>query len=296
MPRFPTPNAITVAIEVVGDVRITASDREDTTVEVRPGDPDRPADLKLAEATRVDLTAGRLTVTTPKSWRRFTPFGGRETVDVTVELPTGSSVSVESGFGALTTEGELGTCRVRTGMGDVRLDATGSLSARSGFGSLSVERVDGDADVTAGSGAIRVGHVAGGARLRNANGATTVDHVGGELRAKAANGDIIVGRAARSVTAKTACGDVRILGAEAGTVVAESAAGEIEVDVRPGTAAWVDAATRFGRVRNALDAGGEPTATESSVQLRCRTNAGDILIGRAAEDGADTPTLAPTSS
>lgn len=286
MPRFPTPGPVTATIEVVGDVRLVAADRDDTVVEVRPGDPDRAADVKLADATRVELTAGRLTVTSPKRWRRFTPFGGRETVEVTVELPCRSTVVADLDYGAVRTEGELGTCRVRTGMGDVRLDATGTLSARSGFGSVTVEHVDGDLDTTTGSGSIRVGRVTGSARLRNANGATTVGRVAGELRAKAANGDIVVERAGTSVTAKTACGDVRLLEVAGGTVVAESAAGEIEVGVRAGTAAWIDAATRFGRVRNALDAGGEPGPTEASVQVRCRTNAGDILVGRA-EDPAE---------
>ena len=40
MPTFDTPEPITVTLELgVGDVRITASDRADTVVEVRPSDP-----------------------------------------------------------------------------------------------------------------------------------------------------------------------------------------------------------------------------------------------------------------
>ena len=39
MPTFDTPEPITVVIDLsVGDVRITASDRADTVVEVRPTD------------------------------------------------------------------------------------------------------------------------------------------------------------------------------------------------------------------------------------------------------------------
>lgn len=286
MPRFPTPEPVTATVELVGDLRVVAGDSDETVVEVRPGDPTSAADVKLAEQTRVELSAGHLTIATPKSWRRFTPFGGRETVDVTVELPRGSQLTVDSGYGDVTTEGELGTCRVKTAMGDVRLDTTGTLSARSGFGSVSVERATGDADVSTGSGAIRVERAERGARVRNANGASRVGHVGGDLRAKAANGDIVVDRAERSVNAKTACGDVRLLEVASGTVVAESAAGEVEVGVRVGTAAWVDAATRFGRVRNALDTGGAPAPTEESVSVRARTNAGDILIGRADAEPA----------
>ena len=40
MPEFDTPEPITVEIDlVVGDVRLTASERANTVVEVRPSDP-----------------------------------------------------------------------------------------------------------------------------------------------------------------------------------------------------------------------------------------------------------------
>lgn len=39
MPNFDTPEPISVTLELgVGNVRITASDRTDTTVDVRPSD------------------------------------------------------------------------------------------------------------------------------------------------------------------------------------------------------------------------------------------------------------------
>ena len=39
MPTFDTPGPISAVIDlVVGDARITASDRDDTTVEIRPSD------------------------------------------------------------------------------------------------------------------------------------------------------------------------------------------------------------------------------------------------------------------
>ena len=41
MPTFETPDPISVTIDIVGDARITASDRTDTVVTVRP--PTRPS-------------------------------------------------------------------------------------------------------------------------------------------------------------------------------------------------------------------------------------------------------------
>ena len=44
MPTFETPEPISVSLELgVGDVRIAASERTDTVVEVRPSDPPKNA-------------------------------------------------------------------------------------------------------------------------------------------------------------------------------------------------------------------------------------------------------------
>jgi hypothetical protein len=54
MPTFDTPQPISVTVELgVGDLRIVASDRTDTMVEVRPSDPAKKADVTAAEQTRV---------------------------------------------------------------------------------------------------------------------------------------------------------------------------------------------------------------------------------------------------
>ena len=72
---------------VVGDIRIIASDRRDTVVSVSPNDASRQSDVKAAEQTRVEFSQGRLLIRTPKSWKLYTPFGGRESIEVAIELP-----------------------------------------------------------------------------------------------------------------------------------------------------------------------------------------------------------------
>jgi DUF4097 and DUF4098 domain-containing protein YvlB len=292
MATYATPEPIEATVEVIGDVRLTASDRTDTDVVVRPRDPSKAADVRLAEETLVECSAGRLMVKTPKSWRRFTPFGGYEAVDITIELPTGSTAVVDTVMGDVTTDGELGACRIKTGMGAVRLDQTEALQAKSGFGNVSVDRILGDAQLKTGSGDVRVGVVEGAATITNSNGNTTVDDVAGDLQVKAANGAIVVGRARASATTKTACGPIQIGEVGAGSVVAETAAGELEVGVRPGVAVWLDLKTSFGTVRSSLSSeGGAPSATDATVTVRGRTSAGDILIGPASvEDVADRDT------
>ena len=50
MPTFDTPAPISITVEiVVGDLRITASDRTDTIVEVRPSDPTKQSDVTAAQ-------------------------------------------------------------------------------------------------------------------------------------------------------------------------------------------------------------------------------------------------------
>lgn len=284
MPTFETPDPISVTIEIVGDARVTASDRTDTVVEVRPRNPAKAGDVKAAEATVVELRDGRLQVRTPKHWTRYVPFGGGELVTVAVEVPTGSSLEVATDLGDLHTEGELGACRLTTAMGSIRLDHTGALHAATSYGSVVVDRVVGEADVTTASGDVRIGVLDGGAVIKNSNGDTAVATVTGDLRVKAANGDIGVGRAHRSVTAKTANGDVRIRDVSHGTIVVETAAGELEVGVHEGTAAWLDVSTSFGTVRNTLGAAEGPAPTEGTVEVRARTSFGDVVIGRAAAE------------
>ncbi|XVV01643.1 hypothetical protein ACQPW3_30210 [Actinosynnema sp. CA-248983] len=90
MPIFATPEPISVALElIVGPTRITASDRTDTVVEVRPTNPNRDGDVKAADQTRVEFDNGRLLVKTPKPRGIFNKGGS---VDVSIELPAGSSV------------------------------------------------------------------------------------------------------------------------------------------------------------------------------------------------------------
>ena len=82
MKTFDTPAPITLSLELgVGDVRIDASDRTDTTVEVRPSDPLKKADVAAAEQTQVEFGNGRLLVQAPKGgWRQWVSWRGGESV------------------------------------------------------------------------------------------------------------------------------------------------------------------------------------------------------------------------
>lgn len=210
---FETPEPISVTIDLgVGDVRIIASGRTDTVVEVRPSRISKASDVEAAERARVEFADSRLLVVTPKSWKHYTPFSRDGRIDVTIELPTGSQVHSDSGYGTFHAEGELGECRI-----------------------------------------------------------------------KAANGDISVERSYSSVSAKTANGNVRLGDVVSGTIVLETACGDLEVGVGEGTAAWLDASSQYGSVQNSLEASDAPAQSDRAVKVRARTACGDIVIRRSLE-------------
>jgi DUF4097 and DUF4098 domain-containing protein YvlB len=288
MPVFTTPEPISVTIELGGgDARIIASDRADTVVEVRPRDDSRAADIRAAEQTQVEYSSGRLLVKSRQ--RNFIYEGARSvigpgrgsSVDVTIELPAGSHVQGDSRMGDLGGEGELGECRFKTGMGNIRLDHASGLHLKTGMGNISVDRALGDADVTTGSGEVRIAHIGGAAVIKNSNGDTVVGEVTGDLRVKSANGRISVDQAHASVTAKTANGNIRIGEVVNGVIVLATAAGELEIGIRKGTAAWLDVSSQYGRVRNSLDETDSPEQSEATVEIQARTSYGDIKIQRA---------------
>ncbi|MEV5549618.1 DUF4097 family beta strand repeat-containing protein [Streptomyces sp. NPDC052309] len=278
MPSFDTPEPIAVTAHVdAGSIQFTAGDRLDTVVEVRPRDPKKDLDVRAADQTEVTCANGALTVRTPKPGL----FGRTGTVDVTVELPTGSRVDMTGAWTQVLGEGRLGEVRVKTSAGDVRLDATGPLKLTASHGSITVDRVEGPAEITTSSGSMRVGLVDGTAVLKNSHGTTTVGAATGELRVSGANGDIDIARAEDSVTATTAHGALRVGEVARGTVQLETSYGAIEVGVREGTAAWLDVHSGAGQVRNGLTASDTPEQTEDTVQIRARTRYGNIDVRRA---------------
>jgi hypothetical protein len=278
MPSFDTPRPIAVTAHVgAGSISFIAGDRLDTVVEVRPGDSGRDKDVRAAEQTEVSYTNGLLTISTKE--RRF--IGPTGAVEVTVELPTGSRVDTTGSWTQVFGEGRLGDVRVKTSGGDVRLDTTGPLELTAAHGSVAVDRVEGAAEITTSSGSVRVGLVEGSAVLKNSHGATTVGTALGDLRVSHANGDINVTRAEGSLTATTAHGTLRVGEVVRGEVRLETSYGAIEVGVREGTAAWLDAHSGGGQVRNALTASGGPEGTEDTVKVRARTRYGSIDVRRA---------------
>ena len=65
-----------------------------------------------------------------------------------------------------------------------------------------------------------------------------------------------------------------------GSVVLETAMGDLEVGIAQGTAAYLDVSAVAGHVHNDLEASSDPGASAQKVEIRARTTMGDIAIRR----------------
>lgn len=286
MPTFNTPQPISVHVELggVGLIRLVASDRSDTAVEVRPTHPESRADIAAAERTRVEYSDGQLTIKGPKGWRYYSGWGEwRESIDVEVAMPAGSRLEGTAGMGTLHCSGRLDELRFKTGAGEIHAEQAGSVTVSTGAGNVNIERASGRAEISTGSGRLEIRRVDGSAAIRNSNGDTWIGDVVGSLRVSAANGKIAVDRTQSTVVAKSANGDI-VLGAVAcGEVVAETAWGQVEISVANGATAWLELHTKCGKVLSELDIASPPEPNERAVEIRARTGHGDITIHRSNE-------------
>ena len=286
--HFNTPSSIAVALDLyVADVVVTVSDRSDTIVEVRPSDPDNPADVKAEQHTRVayDDTTRTLSIVSRRPRNRFVSFSSKrpESVDIVLQLPTDSDVRGEIALGDFQSDGVLGTVVLKTDFGALRLAGTGPLRLRTGLGEITVEAVSGPAEVHGGSSDIRIGAVDGTADVSTGNGELQVGVVTGTAKVKASNGSLSVGRALSDLTAASSNGSVRIGEVVRGTVSATAKNGGVDVGVREGSAAWLELSTGVGRVYNELTSSEAPEDGEAvdKVEVHASTKLGDITIRRA---------------
>lgn len=290
MPTFDTPQPIRVTVELgAGDVRIVATDRADTNVEVNPTDPTSEPDVTAAKQTRVEYSSGRLLVKAPRpgGFKRYAFWQGGDSVDILIGLPAGSQLQGESATAAFHCSGRLGKCHLKTGTGEIQLAETGPVKLTTGAGDISLERATGDTELTAGSGAIWVGSIHGPATVKAANGDTRIGELTADLRISTANGAIVVDRAQAGVSAKTAKGDIQLGQLTRGAVTAQTGFGKVDLGVGQGVCAWLDLNTGHGTVRSELNASRPPEPGEETVEVHARSGFGDISVRRSLAAAAD---------
>jgi DUF4097 and DUF4098 domain-containing protein YvlB len=264
MPTFPTPEPVTAQIEAgAGSIRLVATDREDTVVEVRPHDASCAVDVRAAEQTRVLYRDGKLGVSASK---RGLPFFRGGAVDIDIALPSRSRLHISLASADVRGEGEFADCRFSSASGDLDIDVVaGHVKAATASGSVAVRAAEGNLSVSTASGRITIGELDGDLRFQAASGGLTVDRMRGSLKSA------------------TASGSVSIAAAVSGAVVAHTSSGEVQIGIPEGTAAQLDIMTGSGVVTNRLQPSDGPAQGDETLLLRVRTGSGDVDIHRTVE-------------
>jgi hypothetical protein len=263
MPKFDTPEPITARIETAaGRVRLNATDRDDTLVEVRPCNESRAADVRAAERTRIDFAHGTLTV----SAGRWGPFGARTgAVEIAVELPSCSRLDISVASARVRADGEYADCRLASASGDLAVGtAFASIKAKSASGRIAVDATNGNGSLSSASGDASIGALNGDLTFQAASGRLTVERLHGTLKTRTASGSVAVATAVD------------------GEISAHTASGEVEVGVAAGTAARLDIVTASGGVTSELQPSDGPARGDDTLLVHVRTASGDVTVRRSA--------------
>ncbi|MFG2311553.1 DUF4097 family beta strand repeat-containing protein [Streptomyces sp. NPDC048566] len=183
MQKFDTPAPVSAVLDVpAGRIQVIAAGRTDTTVEVLPANPSKSRDVKAAEQIQVAYADGVLRVEAAPAKNRLLGTGSGS-VEITVQLPTGSRVEARTAAADLRGVGSLGEVTVEGAQGTVKLDEAESARLALQAGDITVGRLGGPAEISTHQGDLHI-----------------IEAVQGKVVLRTDSGDITVG-AARGVSA-----------------------------------------------------------------------------------------------
>jgi DUF4097 and DUF4098 domain-containing protein YvlB len=224
--EFPAQNPVSLRLRLTdGTVAVSARPITGATVTL---------DDDGAGLTRVEFENGTLSVLAPV----------HASLTATIELPEGSSCTMNTASADVRCHGPLGALDIHTASGDV-----------------SAERAGGTAAIVTASGDVYLAE-------------------GADITAKTASGDIALGHASGAVAVHTASGDVHIAQASGSRTEVTATSGDISVAVAPGAGVYLDLWTMSGTVSSDLDPAEETSGADMTVH--CRSLSGDIRVSRAA--------------
>src|SRR5688572_5218005 len=121
--KFDSPSAISATVDIpAGRIQLIASDRADTTVEIRPSDAGKNKDVKAVDGIEVAFADGVLRIEAAKPANRL--LGSSGSVEVTVLLPTDSKIDAKSALADFRGVGRLGDVTIEAAQGSIKLDET----------------------------------------------------------------------------------------------------------------------------------------------------------------------------
>ncbi|MFJ5999391.1 DUF4097 family beta strand repeat-containing protein [Streptomyces sp. NPDC092370] len=151
---FDTHTPITATVNIpAGRIRFIAADRTDTTIEVLPADPTKNRDVKTAQQTTIDYHDTVLRIETPANNQYFGPSG---TVDVTIQLPTGSHVQARTASTEIRGVGKLGNVTLQGAQATAKLDETATAHLTIHTGDITIGRLTGSAHISTRKGDLNI--------------------------------------------------------------------------------------------------------------------------------------------
>lgn len=220
-----------------------------------------------------EVNDGELIIEGPRNVRR-----GPE---ITVRIATAGVLDarVKTGSGDIVSEVPLGSARLATGSGDVRLTRVeNELGINTGSGDVKVESAASAVRASTGSGSIDIEEAEDALGLSTGSGDVTIGDAAGPTSVKVGSGDITIERIRDHSVATSGSGDVKVEIADGPSVQAETARGDVQIGVPDGLPTYLDLKTVTGRIRCDLQPGEKPAEGERALMLRARTVSGDITV------------------
>ncbi|SNR93297.1 Putative adhesin [Streptosporangium subroseum] len=161
MQKFATPTPITTIIDIpAGRLQLIAADRTDTTVEILPTNPAKTRDVQAAAQTTVTHTDGILRIHTPPPTHQL--FGPSGSLQITVQLPTGSHLQATAAAAELRGVGRLGDLTIDGAHHQIKIDEAASVRLTAIDGDVEIGRLGGPAEISTTRGDIRITEAARG--------------------------------------------------------------------------------------------------------------------------------------
>ncbi|MFE6756806.1 DUF4097 family beta strand repeat-containing protein [Streptomyces sp. NPDC057684] len=174
MQKFDTPSPITATVSIpAGRIQFIAADRTDTCVEILPADKSKSRDVKAAEQVTVSYRDSILRIEAATAKNRI--LGNSGSVEVTVQLPTGSHIEAKTAAAELRGVGRLGDVTLDSAQGPVKLDETASARLTLQAGDILIGRLNGPAHISTQKGDLNITEATSGTvELRTESGDITI--------------------------------------------------------------------------------------------------------------------------
>ena len=197
------------------------------------------------------------------SWRR-------DSIEFEIEVPTATSLELETSGGRISVEGVDGELVVDTSGGSIEIvEVRGDVDAHTSGGPIEVVNVAGDLRADTSGGSISVEDVTGDVRAETSGGSIRMEEIGGRVYAHSSGGSVSV----RFAGGNAEGGDLSTSGGTVTAYVDRSVPLDIDASTSGGRVSFditVRGQVSKGKVQGTINGGGE--------SLRLRSSGGNVRL------------------